>query len=270
MTEQIQRYPRAELRKKEQLIGILDPLVKEWFFSRFKDFSDSQLYGVMNIHERKNILISAPTGSTKTLTAFLSILNYLVGLARKNELENKVYAVYVSPLKALNNDVYFNLVKPLEEIEEIAKKKNIKLQKVRVALRTGDTSTEDRQKMLKQPPHILVTTPETLAIVLNTIKFIELLKAVEFVIVDEIHALANKRGVHLSLSLERLEEVSKITPARIGLSATVAPLEEIANFLVGSGDERSCVMADVQFTKKIEIKVLTPVDDLIDTTGEKL
>src|SRR3989344_8324788 len=122
MTEQIQRYPRAELRKKEQLIGILDPLVKEWFFSRFKDFSDSQLYGVMNIHERKNILISAPTGSTKTLTAFLSILNYLVGLSKKNELEEKVYAIYASPLKALSNDIFINLINPLRELVELAEK----------------------------------------------------------------------------------------------------------------------------------------------------
>jgi len=264
------KYQEAKLRNEKEIQNSLEPLVKEWFFSKFKEFSLPQLYGVMPIFERKNILISAPTGGTKTLTAFLSILNYLVSLARKNELENKVYAVYVSPLKALNNDVYFNLVKPLAEIEELAKKKEIKLQKIRVALRTGDTSTKDRQKMLKEPPHILVTTPETLAIILNTIRFIELLKAVEFVIVDEIHALASKRGVHLSLSLERLEEVSKITPVRIGLSATIAPLEEIANFLVGCGEDRNCMIADVQFTKKIEIKVLTPVDDLIDTTGEKL
>jgi len=264
------KYEGAKLRNEKEIKDSLEPLVKEWFFSKFKEFSLPQLYGVMPIFERKNILISAPTGGTKTLTAFLSILNYLVGLARKNELENKVYAVYCSPLKALSNDIFVNLVEPLAEIEELAKKKAIKLQKIRVGLRTGDTPTEDRQKMLKQPPHILVTTPETLAIILNTIKFIELLKAVEFVIIDEIHALANKRGVHLSLSLERLEEVSKITPVRVGLSATIAPLEEIARFLVGCGEDRNCMMADVQFTKKIELKVLTPVTDLIDTTGEKL
>jgi len=264
------KYQEAKLRNEKEIENSLEPLVKDWFFSKFKEFSLPQLYGVMPIFERKNILISAPTGGTKTLTAFLSILNYLVSLARKNELENKVYAVYCSPLKALSNDIFVNLVEPLAEIEDLAKKKGIKMQKIRVALRTGDTPTEDRQKMLKNPPHILVTTPETLAIVLNTIKFIEYFKAVEFVIVDEIHALASKRGVHLSLSLERLEEVSKITPVRIGLSATIAPLEEIANFLVGCGEDKSCIIADVQFAKKIEIKVLTPVDDLIDTTGEKL
>jgi len=262
------KFKNAEARKPEELIGILDDLVKEWFFNKFKDFSDSQLYGVMNVHERKNILISAPTGSGKTLTSFLAILNYLVGLARKNELENKVYCVYSSPLKALNNDIFVNLIKPLEEINELAEKKGIKLQKIRVGLRTGDTTSNEKTKMLKNPPHILVTTPESLAIVLTTKKFIDLLMGIEFVIIDEIHSLGNKRGVYLSISLERLEEISKITLVRIGLSATVAPLEEVAGFLVGK--ERECLIAEVQTSKKMDIRVLTGVKDLIDTTGEEL
>ena len=260
-------YPQAILRDKKELVGRLDPLVKAWFFQRFEDFSLPQLYGVMPIHERKNILISAPTGGTKTLTAFLSILNYLVGLARKQELEDKVYAIYVSPLKALSNDVHFNLVRPLEEISEIAKREKIELQEIRVSLRTGDTPTAERSKMLKKVPHILITTPETLAIVLTTTKFVEKLKGVEFLLIDEIHALANKRGVYLSLSLERLEEISILPLVRIGLSATIAPLEEIANFLVGT--KRNCLIADVQFSKKTDIEVLTPVGDLIEE-GEKL
>ncbi len=262
------QYKKAELREEKEIEGILDPLVKEWFFSKFKGFSLPQLYGVMPIYERKNILISAPTGGTKTLTSFLSILNYLVSLARKNELEDKIYAVYVSPLKALSNDVHVNLVQPLTKIEKIAKKHKIKLQEIRVSLRTGDTPTAERSKMLKNSPHIFVTTPETLAIVLTTTKFIELLKSTEFVIVDEIHALANKRGVYLSLSLERLEEASIMPLVRIGLSATIAPIEEIANFLVGVG--RECIIADVHFSKKTDIKVLTPVVDLIETTGPEL
>ncbi len=259
----------AKLRKSKEVKEMLHPLVREWFFSKFKEFSLPQLYGVMPIWERKNILISAPTGGTKTLTAFLSILNYLVSLSAKEELEDKIYAVYCSPLRALSNDIYVNLVEPLSEIEKIAKRKGVKLQKIRVSLRTGDTSTAERQKMLKSCPHILVTTPETLAIILNAKKFSEKLGAVEFVIVDEIHALANKRGVHLSLSLERLEEMSIIKPVRIGLSATIAPLEEIAKFLVGIGNDekRKCLTADVEFEKKIDVKVLTPVSDLIDTTG---
>ena len=148
-----QKYPRAELRKEEDLMEILDPIVKEWFFSKFKGFSDSQLYGVMSIHERKNILISAPTGSGKTLTSFLAILNYLVKLARKNELENKIYCLYSSPLKALNNDIFVNLERPLKEIEEVAQGKGIKLQKIRVGIRTGDTSaTFDGQEAFLSLP----------------------------------------------------------------------------------------------------------------------
>lgn len=261
-------YSRAELRKNMEIVGILDPLVKKWFFEKFKDFSDSQLYGVMSVHERKNILISAPTGGGKTLTSFLSIFNYLIGLARKNELEDKIYCVYSSPLKALNNDIYVNLIRPLEEIYEIAKTEEIELQKIRVGLRTGDTSSSEKTKMLKHPPHIFITTPESLAIVLTTKKFIELFYGVEFIIIDEIHSLDNKRGVYLSLSLERLETISKIEPVRIGLSATVAPLDEIANFLVGVG--RSCLIAEIQSHKKIDLMVLTPVVDLIDTNEDEL
>ncbi len=260
----------AKLREKKELEETLDPLVKEWFFSRFKDFSLPQLYGCLPIWERKNILISAPTGGTKTLTAFLSILNYLVTLARKNELEDKVYAVYVSPLKALNNDIHVNLTTPLEQIQELAKKKGIKLQEIRATVRTGDTSTAERSKMLRKAPHILITTPETLAIILNTVKFIDKLKMLEFLVLDEIHALAsNKRGVHLSLSVERLNDLSVIKPVRIGLSATIAPLEEVAKYLVGFDDEqpRECLIADVQFTKKSKLEVLCPVGNLIDSTA---
>jgi ATP-dependent helicase Lhr and Lhr-like helicase len=262
------KYPRAELRDPSEIIGIMDPLVKEWFFGKFKEFSKTQLYGVMNVHERKNLLISAPTGSTKTLTAFLSILNYIVGLARKEELENKVYCIYASPLKALSNDIHINLINPLKQIEEIAEKRNVKLQKIRVGLRTGDTEVKERTKMLKNPPHIYITTPESLAISLTTPKFIELFYGVEFVVIDEIHSLGNKRGVYLSISLERLETVSKISPARIGLSATVAPLDEIANFLVGMN--RDCLVADVTMEKKADIEVLIPVANLIDTNKEEL
>ena len=256
----------ARERDKKEIETIMHPLIREWFFSRFTDFSLPQLYGVMPIWERRNILISAPTGGTKTLTAFLSILNYLVTLAEKQELEDKVYAVYISPLKALNNDVAKNLIEPLQEINEIANKKGVKLQKIRVSVRTGDTTVSDRQKMLKNPPHIIISTPETCAILLNTVKFIELLKACEFVIIDEIHALANKRGVHLSISIERLENISKIIPTRVGLSATIAPLEEIAKFLTGN---RDCLIADVKFSKKMDIQVVTP-SDLIESSAYEM
>ncbi len=255
--------------KTKDIKQILDPIVEEWFFSRFMDFSSAQKYGVLRINERKNILISAPTGSTKTLTAFLSILNYLVQLARRNELEDRVYAVYCSPLKALSNDIYVNLVRPLEEIQQIAKENKISMQEIRVGLRTGDTSAKERVKMSKKSPHILVTTPETMAIVLNSPNFIEKFKLLEFVVIDEIHSLAeNKRGVHLSLSLERLQEFSSIEITRVGLSATVAPLEKIAHFLVGN--ERNCLIGSVKTTKKIELETLSPIKNILDLTSQGL
>ncbi|MEK6842583.1 MAG: DEAD/DEAH box helicase, partial [Nanoarchaeota archaeon] len=243
---------------------ILHPLVSEWFFSKFKKFSLTQEYGVFEIWNRNNILISAPTGGTKTLTAFLSILNYLVGLAEKNQIEEKVYAVYTSPLKALSNDIHKNLVEPLGEIYELAEKKGIKLQQIRVGLRTGDTTASERAKMLKKTPHILVTTPESLAIILTSKNFVEKMKEVEFCIVDEIHALDNKRGVYLSLTLERLNEISKTFPVKIGLSATVEPMEEVAKYLIGEDKNRKVKYVRVPLDKKIDIDILTPVEDLIE------
>ncbi len=243
--------------------GIMHPLFKEWFFSRFKSFSEPQKYAIYNIHCRTNTLVSAATGSGKTISGFGAILNELIGLSEKNMLEDKIYCVYISPLKALNNDVFFNLINPLREMEKIAGKKL----GIKVAVRTGDTTTYDKQKMLKNPPHILITTPESLGIVLSSVKFIEHLRDVQWCIIDEVHALAeNKRGVHLSLSLERLSDLSSHM-TRIGLSATVAPLKEVANYLVGC---RDCKIVDVQFIKDLDLKVLTPVPDLINTTHEKL
>ena len=245
------------------LKAILHPYINRWFFSKFKEFSLPQLYGVMEIHQRKNVLISAPTGATKTLTGFLAILNELVDCADKGALEDNVYAIYISPLKALNYDIQFNLLNPLQEIEKIAGKKL----NLRVGVRTGDTTASEKAKMLKQTPHILITTPESLAIMLNSLKFKEKLTAVQWVIIDEIHALAdNKRGVHLSLSIERLERLSpKFT--RVGLSATIAPLDEIARYLVGyKGDEENnCSIVDVQFIKNMDLQVLSPVKSLVES-----
>ena len=176
-------------------------------------------------------------------------------------MENRVYCVYVSPLKALSNDIHVILVEPLKEMEKIAGKKL----NIRASVRTGDTTASEKAKMLKHPPHILITTPESLAIMLSSVKFKELLKNVDWLIVDEVHALAeNKRGVHLSLSMERL---NRISPAmtRIGCSATIAPLEEVAKFLVGYENDslRSCKIVDVQFIKNMDLKVLSPVPDLV-------
>jgi ATP-dependent Lhr-like helicase len=258
------KITEAKIRKPEEIEKILHPLIKEWFFSKFKEFSATQLYGVLSIWERKNILISAETGGTKTLTSFLSILNHLVNLAEKNELENKVYAVYTSPLKALSNDIHKNLIEPLAEIEKIAEAKGIKLQKIRIGLRTGDTTASERAKMSKNPPHIFVTTPESLAIILTSKNFVEHMRAVEFCIVDEIHSLDNKRGAYLSLTLERLNEVSKTFPVKIGLSATIEPMDEVARYLVGISEDREVQVAKVVLNKKINIQVLSPVQNIID------
>ncbi len=253
---------------EEQIEKILHPIVREWFFSKFKNFSLPQRFGVTEIHARQNILVSAPTGATKTLTAFLSILNELVDSAEKGILEDKIYCVYISPLKALNYDIEVNLKEPLKEMEEIAGKEL----GIRVATRTGDTSSYEKTKMLHNPPHILITTPESLGIVLSSIKFSELLTDVEWCIIDEVHALAeNKRGVHLSLSLERLQRLSRHI-CRVGLSATVAPLEEVARFLVGYEKDklRQCKIIDVQFLKKTDMKVLCPVPNLIDVSHDEM
>nr|AQS33655.1 hypothetical protein [uncultured archaeon] len=253
-------YVKASSEKEVR--EALHPVVSEWFYGKFEKMSATQLYGVKNIRDRKNILISAPTGGTKTLTAFLSILNYLVELALKDELEEKVYAVYCSPLKALSNDIFVNLITPLEEIRNLTEKKGLKMQEVRVGLRTGDTSANERAKMFRKTPHILVTTPESLAIVLTTSKFVEKFSALEYLIVDEIHAMTNKRGTYLSLTLERLNELSLIEPVRIGLSATISPLEEIAKFLVGAG--RDCLIADVKLIKEVEIDLDYPGKEILD------
>jgi len=246
---------------------LLNPLVKKWFFSKFKEFSLPQTYGVMEIHNRNNILISAPTGGTKTLTSFLSIINELVNLAMTKSLEDRVYAIYISPLKALNNDIQKNLEEPLNEIMNMAKEEGVDLN-IRVATRTGDTTPNQRQKMLRKPPHILITTPESLALMLGSLKFRELMFGVNWAIIDEIHALAdNKRGVHLNLSIERLQQQSPDL-TRVGLSATVEPIEEVAEYLVGS--ERNCKIASVGFTKKFDLEVLSPVPDLINITPDKM
>lgn len=254
-------------RTHDQVAQQLHPLVHAWFFTRFKEFSLTQLYSVLPIWERKHLLISAPTGGTKTLSAFLSILNYLVGLAEKKELEEKIYAVYTSPLKALSNDIFVNLEQPLAEITALAASRGITLQPIRVGLRTGDTSVSERAKQARKTPHIMVTTPESLAIILTTTVFIENLRALEFIIVDEIHALTNKRGVFLSLTLERLCHYSLLDPVRIGLSATVAPLEVIARFLGGEG--REVGIAEVPLLKKVEVDLVFPGTSLLEAGEEK-
>ena len=262
----IERQEKAY--KDEEIYQILHPWVKKWFKGKFETFSEAQRYAIMDIHMGENVLVSSPTGSGKTLTAFLSIISELTHLAERDELEDKVYCLYISPLKALDNDIEKNLEEPLSEIQKIAGKKL----GIRKAVRTGDTSQYQRSKMLKTPPHILITTPETLSILLVAPKFRDKLKDIKYLIVDEIHSLAdNKRGVHMSLTLERLQHLTGGF-TRIGLSATVHPLEKIASFLVGyeNNKVRNCKIVDVNYLKQLDMKVLCPVEDIVESDPEEV
>lgn len=263
---------------EESTLDVLTPLVREWFVNKFQKFSPPQTYSIMNIHNKQNTLISSPTGSGKTLSAFMTILNELIRLSGKDQLENKVYCIYISPLKALANDIEKNLNTPLKEISELAEKKFKGASKkidIRVAIRTGDTSTSDKAAMLKKTPHIIITTPESFAIMLTSPKLREKFRDIEWVILDEIHAIASsKRGTQLALCMERLQYITKAPPTRIGLSATVSPLDKIAEFLVGMEDyelekPRPCKIIDVQNIKNMDLKVLSPVPNLMESDFKK-
>jgi ATP-dependent Lhr-like helicase len=263
----------ARPHSDEEILASMHPLLREWFLSKFKTFTPPQRYAIVESSRGNNILITSPTGSGKTLAAFMASLSMLVDKAEKNELKDEVYVVYVSPLKALNNDIRRNLEEPLSEIYDLAEKKGIDLQEIRIAVRTGDTDARERQKQMKKPPHILITTPETLAITLCSPKFSKTLRNVRYLIVDEIHAVAeNKRGVHLALSMERLQRIQLGKMVRIGLSATIAPIDEVARFLVGRdyGVERDCLVADVSYEKKMDIRVISPINDFFNLTAEEI
>lgn len=253
---------------------LLHRYVVEWFRRKYASFTLPQKCAIPLIKAGYNVLISSPTGTGKTLAVFLGIIDELLRLGEKGELKEQIYAVYVSPLRALNNDMRRNLLQPLQEIKQIAKEVFgvDSIPEIRVAVRTSDTSPTEKQRMVRKPPHILITTPESLAIALVAPKFRERLRTVRWIIVDEIHELASsKRGAHLSLTIERLEHLAGRPLQRIGLSATIAPLEEVAKFLVGyngDGKPRSCVIVDARFAKPIDIKVLCPVDELIHTPPE--
>ena len=211
------------------------PLVAEWFVQRFSTPTEPQEQGWPHILAGRTTLISAPTGSGKTLAAFLACIDRLVRKALAGDLADRTEVLYVSPLKALGNDIQKNLEVPLGEILTMAGEHGLLMPEIRTAVRTGDTLMHERRAMLKRPPHILVTTPESLYILLTADKSRAILRDVETVIVDEIHAVADdKRGAHLALSLERLEALTYKRPVRIGLSATQKPIEEVAHFLTGN------------------------------------
>jgi ATP-dependent Lhr-like helicase len=217
-------------------LSIFDPAISEWFTNRFGRPTEPQIAGWPEIAAGRNVLISAPTGSGKTLAAFLICIDGLVRESRAGTLTDETQVVYVSPLKALSNDVRKNLESPLAEIVEIAARDGDPLPPIRSAVRTGDTPAWEREQMRRTPPHILVTTPESLFILLTAERSRKALANVRTVIVDEIHAIADdKRGSHLALTLARLDSVVRATgrpaPQRIGLSATVRPIELVAQYL---------------------------------------
>src|SRR5712664_3490442 len=235
------------------------PVTQSWWASRFAEPTDAQLEGWRAIRAGGPTLIAAPTGSGKTLAAFLTALDQLFreGL-EKGELPDEVRVIYVSPLKALSADIHKNLAEPRREIRALAESMNFHGAKITAAVRSGDTPQNERAAMLRTPPHILVTTPESLYLLLTAERSRAMLKTARAVIVDEIHAvLQSRRGAHLALSLERLDHVCGRQLQRIGLSATQKPIEEVARFLTASRNSE-CAVIDRGHKRNTDLAIEVP------------
>src|SRR5487761_1817277 len=260
------------------------PITAEWFINKFGTPTEPQEQGWPSILAGHPTLISAPTGSGKTLAAFLVCIDQLLRKAIAGELPSRTEVLYISPLKALSNDVQRNLDEPLREIQQLALERGCLCGQIRTGVRTGDTLPSERQAMLKHPPHILVTTPESLYILLTSAKSRENLRRVRTVIVDEIHAVADdKRGAHLALSLERLEALvcgeNHLTPGgfltglseapqRIGLSATQNPIDLVASFLTGvHASRKPATIIQVGQRRQLDIAIEVPSDELNSVTN---
>ncbi|MFL6579703.1 MAG: DEAD/DEAH box helicase [Burkholderiales bacterium] len=253
-------------------MNILDsfhPAVAGWFGRTYVTPTEPQIQAWPAISSGRNALIAAPTGSGKTLAAFLATIDSLIRLGVRGELRDEIHVVYVSPLKALSNDIQKNLDEPLAGIRKALLESGLPDVNIRTVVRTGDTPQADRDRMRRKPPHILVTTPESLYILLTSESGRKMLSTTRTVIVDEIHAMApNKRGVHLSLSLERLQHLAGGQLTRVGLSATQKPIEEVARFLVGGGqsgglfDSSACTIVDTGHVRKRDLALEIPESPL--------
>ncbi|MEO7397923.1 MAG: DEAD/DEAH box helicase, partial [Ilumatobacteraceae bacterium] len=247
-----------------QVLQRFSPSVRAWFSTSFPSPTTAQELGWPAIADREHTLICAPTGSGKTLTAFLASIDRLTTTPVPEKMA-RTRVLYISPLRALAFDIEKNLRAPLTGIQLAAERLGEPFVLPVVAMRTGDTSAKDRQALIRRPPDLLITTPESLYLMLTS-SAAATLAAVETVIIDEIHAMAaTKRGAHLMMSLERLEEVTAQPPQRIGLSATQRPLEEVARFLGGfarPGQPRPVTIVDAGIRKTLEVEVVVPVEDM--------
>jgi len=252
------------------------PAVRNWFQKQFPAPTEPQARAWPAIKQRRHTLIAAPTGSGKTLAAFLSAIDDLVWKAVEGKLVDETQVVYVSPLKALSNDIQINLQEPLRAVQQELAAMEIDAAQIRTLVRTGDTPASERTAMTKKPPHIIVTTPESLYILLTSEGGRRILSTTRTLIVDEIHAMVDdKRGSHLSLSIERLQTLVKEPLVRIGLSATQKPIEEVARFLVGTANLEDdgtprCTIIDTGHTRKLDLAIEIPGSPLEAVTSNEV
>ena len=238
------------------------PVVRQWFTCDVGEPTVAQLRAWESIAAGRHTLVAAPTGSGKTLAAFLTAIDALLGESHAGPLPDEVRVVYVSPLKALSADIHKNLAEPREGIQRLAEQAGLNAPRITTAVRTGDTTQSERAAMLRTPPHILVTTPESLYLLVTSDRSRQMLRTVRTVIVDEIHAvIGTRRGAHLALTLERLGNLAQHPLQRIGLSATQTPIGEVASYLTG-GDAAHCTIVDVGHQREMDLGIEIPRSDL--------
>ena len=257
-------------------LSLFHPLIRRWFTDRFAEPTAPQAQGWAHIAQGHDTLIAAPTGSGKTLAAFLWSINHLVDVAQRGTLPDETLVIYVSPLKALGNDIQKNLQDPLADLRQLAEAQGKPLPEIRVMVRSGDTPAHERNLMARKPPHILITTPESLYILLTAERSRNFCRHAQAVIVDEIHAVAgDKRGSHLALTLERLDLLAGRRLQRIGLSATVNPVQEVAQLLVGTDrtgpdNQPRCAIVNIGHRREWDLQIVVPQQPLSHVTPHEM